>query len=142
MTSEIPPVTVGEVMHRGLIASVPQTTVLEVAEVMARNRVHCVVVEGLSRDVSGQERLVWGILSDLDLMKALAAGRTDATAGELAATEIVTVDPSEQIADVALLMAEHESTHLVVTEGGRPVGVVSSLDVAQGVTVARHIELT
>lgn len=142
MTSEIPPVTVGEVMHRGLIATIPQTPMLEVAETMARNRVHCVVVEGLARDSSEQERLVWGILSDLDLMKALAAGRTDATAGELAATEIVTVGPSELIGEAARLMAEHESSHLVVAEGGRPVGVISSLDVAQGITVSRHIAIT
>ena len=43
MISEIPPVTVGEVMHRGLIATAPQTPVLEVAETMARNKVHCLV---------------------------------------------------------------------------------------------------
>jgi CBS domain-containing protein len=142
MTSEIPPVTVGEVMHKGLITKTPQTPMLEVAETMARNRVHCVVVEGLARDNSDQERLVWGILSDLDLMKALAAGRTEATAGDLAVSEIVTVDPSELIGEVARLMAEHESSHLVVTDGGRPVGVISTLDVAQGITVARHIEVT
>lgn len=141
MTSEIPPVTVGEVMHRGLIAAAPQTPVLEVAETMARHRVHCVVVEGLARDASRQERLVWGILSDLDLMRALSTGRTDATAGELAATEIVTVGPTERIEDVAGLMAEHESSHLVVTEDGRPVGVVSTLDVAQGIAVARSLEV-
>ena len=142
MTSEIPPVTVGEVMHTGLIAAAPQTPMLEVAETMARNKVHCVVVEGLSRDAARQERLVWGILSDLDLMKALAAGRTDATAGELAATEIVTVSPSERIDEVVKLMAEHESSHLVVARDGRPVGVISTLDVAQGIAVARAIEVT
>ena len=142
MTSEIPPVTAGEVMHAGLIAAAPQTPVLEVAETMARNKVHCVVVEGLARDAARQERLVWGILSDLDLMKALAGGRTDATAGELAATEIVTVSPSERIDEVARLMAEHESSHLVVAQDGRPVGVISTLDVAQGIAVARAIEVT
>ena len=75
-------------------------------------------------------------------MKALAAGGTDATAGELARTEIVTVAPSERIDEVARLMAEHESSHLVVAEDGRPVGVVSTLDVAQGIAVARAIEFT
>ncbi len=142
MTSEIPPVTVGEVMHTGLIAAPPQTPLLEVAEMMARSRVHCVVVEGLARDAAQQERLVWGILSDLDLMRALAAGRIDATAGELAATEIVTVSPSERIDKVAALMAEHQSSHLVVARDGRPVGVISTLDVAQGIAAARAIEVT
>lgn len=143
MSAEIPAVNVGEVMHRGVIATPPQTPVLEVAERMARNRVHCVVVEGLARDDSNQERLVWGILSDLDLMKAISAGRSDATAGEIAASEIVTVDPSEGIEEVARLMAEHEVSHLVVADrsSGEPVGVISSLDVAQGITVARNLQV-
>lgn len=142
MTYEFPPVTVAEVMHRGLIAAAPEDSLHEVAEAMAQNRVHCVVVEGLARDDDDQERLVWGIVSDLDLIKALADGRGEARAGELAATEIVTVDPSEGIGQVARLMAEHGTSHLVVLESGRPAGVVSSLDVAQGITVARHIEVS
>lgn len=142
-SSTTPTVAVSQVMHPGVITTPPQTQVLEVAEQMARNRVHCVVVEGLARDSAQQERLVWGILSDLDLMKAIAAGRLEASAGELAATEIVTVDPSEGIDEVARLMAEHESTHLVVvaTDSGEPVGVISSLDVAQGLTLSRRLDL-
>jgi len=139
MGSEIPPVTVAEVMHRGLIAVVPQTPLVEAAELMAANRVHCVIVDGTARDSANRERPVWGILCDLDLMRAFATGSTDGSAGELAATEIVTVDPATEIEEVARLMAEHDSSHLVVVENGRPAGVVSSLDVAQGVTVARHI---
>jgi len=144
MSEETAAVSVSEVMHRGVIATAPETGLLEVAETMAANRVHCIVVEGLARDSSNQERLVWGILSDLDLMRAFAAGRTDASAGELAATEIVTVDPSDPLDQVAKLMAEHACSHLVVVDrrAGVPVGVISSLDVAQGVTVARHIEVS
>ncbi len=141
MGYEFPQVTAGEVMHRGLIAAAPEASLLEVAESMAQNRVHCVVVEGLARDDANQERLVWGILTDLDLMKALAGGRAELSAGELAGSEIVTIDPSDVIGQVARLMAEHETSHLVVVEDGRPAGVVSSLDVAQGVTVARNIEV-
>jgi CBS domain-containing protein len=143
MSSEIPAVTVGEVMHAGVIATAPQTPVLEVAASMARHRVHCVVVEGLARDSSNQEHLVWGILSDLDLMRALAGGGGEATAGELASTEIVTVEPSERLEQVAALMAEHGTSHLVVADrvSGEPVGVISTLDVAQGITVARQLEV-
>jgi CBS domain-containing protein len=98
--------------------------------------VHCVVVEGLARGSDRQETLVWGTLSDLDLMKALTTERLDASAGELAASEIVTVDSTERIEEVARLMAEHECTHLVVVspQSGEPVGVVSSLDVADWLT--------
>jgi CBS domain-containing protein len=141
--STVSTITVGDVMSPSVINTPPQTPAVEVASLMARSQVHCVVVEGLARDRHRQEHLVWGIVSDLDLMKALAAERADATAGELAATEIVTVEPSESIEQVARLMAEHECTHLVVTaaDSGEPIGVISSLDVAQGMALAGPLEL-
>jgi CBS domain-containing protein len=123
---------VSEVMHCGVINTPPQTPLEEVAAQMAGHRVHCVVVEGLARGRDQQEELVWGTVSDLDLIKAVAAGRRDASAGEIAATEIVTVDASDSVEEVVRLMAEHECSHLVVVspERGEPVGVISSLDVA------------
>jgi CBS domain-containing protein len=136
MTRSIEDLEVAEVMHHGVLATPPQTPLAEVAEQMARHRIHCVVVEGLARRGDGQEDLVWGIVSDADLMRALASGRTDASAGELAGTEIVTVDSSEHVEDVAQLMAEHECMHLVVVSptSGEPIGVISSLDVARALT--------
>ena len=123
---------VGDVMHRGVINAPPQATVTELALQMAESRVHCVVVEGLARRSDLQEELVWGIVSDLDLMKALAAGRVELSAGEIAATEIVTVEDSDPVEQAVELMAAHDCTHLVVvaTRTGEPVGVISSLDVA------------
>jgi CBS domain-containing protein len=142
-SSTVSTITVADVMSPSVINTPPQTPVVEVASLMARSQVHCVVVEGLARDRDRQEHLVWGIVSDLDLMKALAAGRTDASAGELAATEIITVEPSESIEQVAQLMAEHECTHLVVTaaNSGQPIGVISSLDVAQGSALTGPLEV-
>jgi CBS domain-containing protein len=57
---------------------------------------------------------------------------------------VVTVEESDRIDDVVQLMAEHECTHLVVVsaEEDRPVGVVSSLDVAGELTRLRDIALT
>jgi CBS domain-containing protein len=138
-SSTATPVTVSEVMHYGVITAPPQATLVEAAEEMARNDVHCLVVEGVTRRHEGHETLVWGILSDLDLMQAVAADRLDATAGEVAASEIVTVDSTDGIGEVAQLMAEHQNAHLVVVspETGEPIGVVSSLDVARGLSGPR-----
>jgi len=122
---------VGEVMHRGVINTPPQTPLEEIAVQMASNSVHCVIVEGLARGRDRQEELVWGIVSDLDLIKAAAAGRGGVSAGEIAATEIVTVEISDSVEQALQLMAEHECTHLVViSPEGEPAGVISSLDVA------------
>ncbi len=54
---------------------------------MADKRVHCVVVEGLPRGRDRQEELVWGILSDLDLVKAAVGGSADVSAGDIPATD-------------------------------------------------------
>lgn len=133
---------VGEVMTHGVINAPPQASLHELAAQMTSNRVHCVVVEGLARVHGGQEQLVWGIVSDLDLIKAVVDGRKAVSAGEIAATEIVTAEASESIEQAARLMAEHECAHLIVVSGddGRPIGVVSSLDVAAAIARSDELE--
>jgi CBS domain-containing protein len=76
---------------------------------------------------------VWGIVSDLDLMRAASARRVDAEAGEAAASEIVTINPDEDVERAAQIMGEHDCSHLIVTspDGVEPLGVISSLDVAR-----------
>jgi CBS domain-containing protein len=130
--STSPTISVSTVMHHGMVNTPPQTPLTEVAAQMAHHCVHCVVVDGLARGPRRSEKLVWGILSDLDLMKAAAAGAMEETAGEHAGTELTTIYARDTVDHAAQLMAEHESTHLVVVspETGMPIGVISSLDVA------------
>ena len=63
-------------------------------------------------------------------MRASEAGIEGRTAGDAARTEVVTVDPSTPLAEAARLMDAHDTAHLIVTNDGRPAGVVSSLDIA------------
>jgi len=124
---------VSTVMHEGVLDCAPQTPLAEVAALMAARRVHCVVVDGLARAEHGGERLVWGLVSDRELMEAASESRLDASAGDVAAGEVVTVEPSDTAREAARLMAEHDCSHLIVADPqtGRPLGVVSSLDVAR-----------
>lgn len=123
---------VGAIMHHGVIGCEPQTPLIEVAALMADNGVHCVVVEGLARRPGAGEELVWGIVSDLDLMRAAVAGELDSEVGQIAATEIVTIDSDQSVERAIRLMSEHEIAHLVVVAplSGEPAGVISTLDVA------------
>lgn len=100
---------------------------------MAEQSVHCVVVDGVARGPHNHERLVWGIVSDLDLMRAASTGRLDAEAGEAAASEIITINPDEDIKRAAQIMGEHDCSHLIVVspDGVESLGVISSLDVAR-----------
>ena len=118
-------VRVGDCMHPGVLTCAPDDTLRHVAAVMANHRVHAVVITARTGD-----RPI-GVLSDLDVVTALAAG-AECTASEAAATEPVTVSSHESLLGAAQLMSEHGVSHLVVLDraSGYPLGVLSTLDVA------------
>jgi CBS domain-containing protein len=116
-------------MQRGVLTCRRDAPLTEIAELMARERIHCVVVRG---DDSDDAAALWGIVSDLDLAAAASVrDLADQTAGGTAATVALTVHPGETIQRAAQLMTEHATTHLVVVDDERrPIGVISTLDVA------------
>jgi CBS domain-containing protein len=119
---------VADVMRPGILSCPPETPVREVARIMAVHRVHCVVVGG----GSGSEPPVWDVVSDLDLARAVDSATEDTTAGEIAATEAITLPGTATLDEAARLMAQHDTAHVVIVDerSGDPVGVVSTLDVA------------
>ena len=123
--------TVADAMHPGVLTCPPETPLAVVARMMATYGVHAIAVTDLDPEGESDER-AWGIVSGLDLAGAAALVAQEPTAGSVASTEVVTVAPDMPLADAARVMAEHELTHLVVVDGsGRPVGVVSTQDVAR-----------
>ena len=118
---------VADVMREGVFTCPPTATLREVARTMADRRIHCVVVIRAWHDEA------WGVVSDLDLIRGASGDLDDITAGEAAASEPVTVEASATVDEAAQLMADHEVAHLLVTpvDGGRPFGVISTLDVAR-----------
>lgn len=126
-TSRIRELRVGDAMHRGVFTCERETALSEVAETMAREFVHCIVV----RSGSGDAGPPWGIVSDLDLVAAATVRDLDRqTAGGSAATPVVTVTPDETLERAAQLMTEHGTSHLIVVDHERPLGVISTLDLA------------
>ncbi len=118
---------VSDAMRHGVMTSAADTPVRLVARMMSENHVHSVVLTDV--DDAGH---AWGIFSDLDLLHAAEGDLDTRTAGEIAATELVTVKPDDSLSHAAKLMAERELSHLVVVGQGteRPVGVLSTLDIA------------
>jgi CBS domain-containing protein len=121
---------VGDVMHPGILSCDPDAGLAEIAWLMSSHLVHCIVVMAVARDAS-RERLVWGTVSDLDLVRARVSPDGPHTAGALAKQPIVCIAPDRPLQEAAELMLSHGTTHLVVVEphSQRPVGVVSTLDV-------------
>ena len=67
-------VSVESAMHPGVITVAPATPLAELAGVLADRRIHAVAVAGTQPGAAGDERLVWEIVSDMDVLRAAAAG--------------------------------------------------------------------
>jgi CBS domain-containing protein len=123
--------TVADAMHPGILSVSPGASLTEVARMMATRHVHCAAVMGLSHE-DGGESLVWGLISDFDLVKACLGGEPEQTAATLAQKPMISVEPSTPIGEAAELMLAQGEAHVIVIEPGtrRPIGILSTLDVA------------
>jgi CBS domain-containing protein len=122
--------TVEAVMHPGVVSRTPDTPVSELAGTMADLRMHCIAVAGPARRDDGVEHLVWGLVSDMDVVHAAYRRHLALPASELASGAPLALGQDAALDRAAALMAEHEAAHIVVVgRTGLPVGVVSSLDV-------------
>ena len=117
-----------DVMHAPILTCRPDTPLVQVAGLMASHKVHAVVVDGILDD-----RLVSGFLTDQDLIRAALNEFAPANAGQATRTEALTVDAGDDLALVSRRLVEHASSHAIVIEGERPVGVISTLDIAAAI---------
>ena len=104
---------------------------------MAKHHVHCVVALGETAD-KGPNR-VWGLVGDLELTRiacteGLQGGRRAAAPRPSSSPSC----PRTRCTTHAELMTEHEVSHVIVVDPltDRPVGVLSTLDVAAILTGA------
>ena len=117
---------IAELMTENPHSVTPTASVVEAAKIMRDDDV------GLIPVVEGQ-RLI-GTVTDRDItIRVVAEDRDQATSvGEIASTELVTVDPQQDLDEALRLLARHQVRRLpVVQEDGRLVGIVSQADVAR-----------
>jgi len=131
LTPALENATVGDAMHDGVISCAPDTPATRLARIMANHHVHCLFVMHPAQGIAGKP-YVWGIVSDLDLMRAVLHGEGDETADSLATEPMVTVKPDMPLTAAVALMVKNNVSHLVVVapETLRPAGVLSTTDVA------------
>jgi CBS domain-containing protein len=75
-----------------------------------------------------------GTVTDRDIaVRVVAEGRDpDATTvREIASTDVVSVEPQQELSEALRLMAEHQVRRLPVVENDRLVGIVAQADVAR-----------
>ncbi|MCJ2083427.1 CBS domain-containing protein [Methylobacterium sp. J-090] len=112
---------------RSVVTVEPQRTLDEAIHLLAEKRIGAVVVS----DVEGA---VLGILSERDIMRALArqgAGALDALVSEHMTATVVTCARDTSVEDVMHLMTDGRFRHVPVLEEGRLAGLISIGDVVK-----------
>jgi CBS domain-containing protein len=135
---ELAEARVVQAMHPGVLTCLPEASLRSVAELMSANGVHAVIV--YERETLSAQLVPWGVISAQDLVAAALVRDVDEqVAAASAATPVVLIAADETLERAAQLMTEHAVTHLVVVdrETTRPVGVLSTLDIAAALSGIR-----
>jgi predicted transcriptional regulator len=125
---------VRDYLHWGILTCRPDATLGQVAIMLTQHHVHGLIVA----DRDGRPL---GVITDFDLMagewlsgdpQSLEVMRK-MTAGELMSTPIDTIDIDAQASDAARIMREKVIRRVVVTDKGKPVGVISVSDIISSI---------
>jgi CBS domain-containing protein len=116
-------------MHRGLLTCRQDAALGQVAVLLTQHHVHALVV--VDRD-----RRPIGLISDFDLLagewlsadaESLSVMRK-LTAGDLMSHPITSVEADLSLMEAAALMLRNDISRLMVTENGKPAGMIASSD--------------
>jgi len=124
MRKRLAPIAVRDIMKSPPVSLLPEAAIREAILTMAEKNIGFLVL------MRGDELV--GVVSERDVVKALASGVSlDAPVEKIATKKVVTIEASKSVVEAADLMAERRIRHLVVVDGGRPVGVVSLRDLGK-----------
>jgi len=119
--------SIREIMTSNPSTVEPNKTVVEAARIMKQEDAGVVPVTENGR--------LTGMVTDRDIaIRVVAEGKDpqSTTVREVASTDLVTIDPQQDLDEALRLMAKHQVRRLpVVEEDGRLVGVVAQADVAR-----------
>jgi CBS domain-containing protein len=124
------PMTVKAILSRkgnNVITIEPTVTLSAAINMLAEHRIGAVVVAGADKQVAG-------ILSERDIVRALAQrgpGALEDAVGQVMTRKVVTCTESDTVAALMERMTQGKFRHLPVVERGKLVGLVSIGDVVK-----------
>jgi CBS domain-containing protein len=144
---------VREIMTTDVITVKPDTTVGELADILAKNKISGVPVVDDQGLVLGMVSEADIILQDADLhfpyyvqflemviylqsvhkFEERVRKSIGSKVSEIMTTEVVSASPDETVREVATLMADRNVNRLPVTENGLLVGIVSRGDIVRAI---------
>jgi len=112
---------------REIVSVDPNATLAAAVKLLAEKRIGAVLVLGVDRRIAG-------ILSERDIVRALAeggAGALDRPVSQIMTRKVSTCTETETLASIMERMTEGKFRHVPVVEQGRLVGIVSIGDVVK-----------
>ena len=145
--------TVREIMTTAVVTAKPETTVRELADILAKNKISGVPVVDDEGRVLGMVSEADIILQDADLhfpyyiqflesviylqsvhkFEERFRKQIGSKVSEIMTEEVVSATPQETVREVATLMADRNVNRLPVTENGRLVGIVTRGDIVRAI---------
>jgi CBS domain-containing protein len=128
--------TVGDLMHKGIIACKPETPMNEVVRIVSDTDVHAIIVMDDNNNALG-------IISHTDIIHLYGEDLAEHTASEVMSTGVVDIRsdlPAKAAADLMLDKGIHRL--LVVEVDGdtrKPVGIISTTDLVKEMRGSRWI---
>jgi len=113
-------VKISEIMAKHVILAKPNYSIRSICELMERHHIHAIPVVDSSSD-----KIVRGIVSSADLTRF---PRDDTPVVQAMSLAVKTVSADADARQAARIMRKHAIHHVVVTDDGSVVGIVSSLD--------------
>jgi len=126
---------VRDLMHPGVLTCKPDASLGQVAVLLAQHHVHALVV-------AHRDGRPLGIISDFDLLagewlssdpESLAAMQK-LTASDLMSHPIDSVEAGLSLAEAVRVLVTEDVSRLLVTENGKPVGIISLSDFVASIT--------
>jgi CBS domain-containing protein len=126
--------TINDLMHKGLIICAPNTPLGRVAAILNEQHIHALVI-------AEEEDQPLGIISDFDLLagewlsvdeESLNTMRK-LTARDLMTSPVETIELNTSVSEAAKRMTDRNIHRMVVTEAGKPVGIISISDFVAGI---------
>ena len=115
--------TARNIMNKKVVSIEPSVSATEVAKLMDRNNVSCVVL------MLNEEP--YGIVTERDLLSKITAlnkRSSEIKAEEIMSSPVIVVSPGTPSDEVAQKMVENKIRRVVVVDGQQPIGIITVTD--------------
>lgn len=122
----IPKKPVRDYINHKLITIPSKVTIHDALVVLAKNNIHGAPVEDNDRIV--------GMLTYTDIGKAISTGKDRSGVTEFMTKDVIDIDADSPMYEAVTMMNENKIGRLLVTENGKPKGMITRMDVISKLT--------